>query len=124
MSLTLVTPYWQWVRDEAEQIGSDGCSAVMGFHVECCFEHDLAFYYARDPRDAYRAMREGVSPAKAWADADPITRAEADARFRRCHQNRSRFGRWSPMAAYRWLGVRWRGGKAWDSHRAREAQRA
>ena len=114
-----MTPYWEWVRSEAALIGTDGCSAVMGFHVECCFEHDLSYRYAKDPRAAYRAEQAGVV-ADVWAYAVPITRAEADARFRQCHQNRSKLGRWSPMAIYRWLGVKWCGQAAWDRHRARE----
>ena len=112
--------YWAWIRSEAERHGSDGCSAVMGFHVECCFEHDLSYRHAKDPRDAYRREREGeIDP---WLHAKPITRAEADRRFRQCHQNRSKLGRYSPMAIYRWLGVKWGGQSAWDAHRQRERQ--
>lgn len=117
-----MTPYWEWVRSEAALIGTDGCSAVMGFHVECCFEHDLGYYYARDPRDAYRLYRDWS--AVAWQVADPITKAEVDKRFRQCHQNLSKFGRWSPMAIYRWLGVKWGGKAAWEKHRERERKEA
>jgi hypothetical protein len=91
----------------------------MGFHVECCFEHDLGYYYAKDPRDAY--LRELTGSLTPWQDAKPIDRATVDARFRRCHQNRSVFGHWSPMALYRWVGVRVGGQRRWDAHRAREA---
>lgn len=112
------TLYWEWIKSEAALIGTDGCSAVLGFHVECCLEHDASYAHAKDPRSAYRFARLGS--VDAWERADPITRAEADRRFRQCHQNRSRFGRWSVMAFYRWLGVKWGGQKAWDAHRARE----
>ena len=121
--MTLVTPYWQWIASEAALIGTDGCSAVMGFHVECCFEHDLGYYYARDPRDAYRkALDPDVAPREHWHHAKAVTRGDVDARFRQCHQNRSTLGRWSPMAIYRWLGVKWGGARAWESHRKREAE--
>ena len=85
----------------------------MGFKVECCFEHDLGYFYGRDPREAYRLGRERLDP---WVDAPPITRGEVDRRFRVCLQNRSRAGRWSPMSAWRWLGVRIGGAKAWAAH--------
>lgn len=113
-----MTPYWEWVQNEAEEFGSDGCSAVMGFHIECCFEHDLGYRFAKDPRDAYRRWCRGEYDC--WLKAVPITRSEVDARFRQCNQNRSTFGRWSVMAIYRWLGVKWGGQKAWDKHRAEE----
>ena len=121
--MTIVTPYWEWIRSEAALIGTDGCSAVMGFHVECCFEHDLGYYYARDPRDAYRKSYDpDIAPNEEWLHADPIEREEVDARFRSCHQNRSKFGRWSPMAIYRWLGGRGGGQEAGDKHRAGEGE--
>jgi hypothetical protein len=114
--------YWSWVRSEAALVDTDGCSAVLGFKVECCEEHDLAYFYARDPRIAYRRWLLGHLDY--WAVAGPITRGEADRRFRRCHQIRSTLGRWSPMAIYRWLGVKWGAQDAWDRHRTREAEDA
>jgi hypothetical protein len=116
------TPYWAWIRSEAALIDTDGCSLVTNARVECCFEHDLAYYYAKDPRDAYRQWRAEVLDY--WLVTDPIEREEADRRFRNCHQNRNLLGRYSPMALYRWLGVRWKAQKAWDNHRAREAKAA
>ena len=111
--------YWSWVRSEAACIGADGCSGpAMGFHIECCMEHDLGYYYARDARDAYLKHRGGALDP--WTAAKPIDRAEVDRRFRQCHRNRSRLGNWSPMAWYRWAAVAWRGGSRWDAHRARE----
>lgn len=107
--------YWNFIRSEAEAHQSDGCTAVMGFHVECCFEHDLGYRFAKDPRDAYFRFRGGsLDP---WKNAKPITREEVDRRFRRCHQNRSRFGQYSPMAWWRWAGVRLRGGPRWNFYR-------
>lgn len=123
--MTLVTPYWDWIRSEAALIDTDGCSAVSGLTIECCFEHDLGYYHARDPRDAYRkALDPDVAPDEHWLHAKPIDREEVDRRFRSCHQNHSRLGRWSLMATWRWLGVRVGAQGAWDKHRAREeAQR-
>jgi hypothetical protein len=107
--------YWNFIRSEAELRGSDGCSAVTGVHVE----HDAGYYYGKDPRDAYFRFRGGALDP--WEMARPITRAEVDKRFRQCLMNRSTLGRWSPMAYWRWLGVRVGGAKAWDSHRQHDA---
>jgi hypothetical protein len=104
--------YWPWVASEAALIGSDACSAVLGIKVECCYEHDLSYRTGRDPRNAYLCFRSGV--LYPWRAARPITRAEADARFRQCLMNRSFLGRYSPMAWWRWAGVRVFGGSRWD----------
>lgn len=103
--------YWNFCRSEAALLDTDGCSQVSGFHVECCFEHDIAYRYGKDPRDAYLHFKSGSLDY--WKDAKPITRGETDRRFRKCHQARSKFGKYSPMALYRWVGVRLFGGKAW-----------
>jgi hypothetical protein len=122
MAHVLMSPnYWDWVRSEAALIDTDGCSVVTGLKIECCFEHDISFFYARDPRAAYRAERHGLDP---WLTAPAITRAEADRRFRSCLQNRSSLGRWSFMAWYRWLGVKLGSQGAWDRHRTREQDEA
>lgn len=110
--------YWNFIRSEATLIDTDGCSRVSGFQVDCCFEHDLGYYYAADPRDAYRLYRLGDHDY--WQHASPITREDVDSRFRKCHQTRSKFGQWSPMAFWRWLGVRRFGQSRWDAHRERE----
>jgi hypothetical protein len=91
--------YWLRVRARAGELKSDGCSgpALKGFYGDCCAEHDIH----------YRTHRT--------LDGDPITRAEADRRFRCCMQARSRLGRASPMAWWRWLAVRNGGGKPWDA---------
>lgn len=121
--MTVVTPYWEWIRNEAAAMGTDGCSAVSGLHVECCLEHDVSYATAKDPRDAYRKSYDpDVFPGQHWAAAKAIDREEADWRFQQCHRNRSRFGNYSPMAFWRWLGVRLGGQAAWDKHRARERE--
>jgi hypothetical protein len=113
--------YWNFIRSESELIGSDGCSCVSGVNVDCCREHDLAYKLARDPRDAYKHFRIGRH-VDSWEAALPIDRYTADKRFRQCHMNRSAFGKWSPMAWWRWAGVRLFGGRIWNCHRALETK--
>lgn len=119
--LYLRPTYLNFVRSEAALVDTDGCSGVSGVYVECCFEHDLGYFHAKDPRDAYLKFKSGS--VDYWADAKPITRAEVDRRFRKCHQARSVFGKWSPMALWRWLGVRLGAQGAWDRHRRRGSER-
>jgi hypothetical protein len=87
--------YWQLVRDIAEAIESDGCTGVIDFYLDCCLEHDIAY-------------RLGCN-----IFGEPLSRAQADASLRRCIQAKSRFGRLSPMAFLRWLGVRVFGRKSY-----------
>lgn len=79
-------PYWDRVTEEAHRRGSDGCTGVADFRIECCFQHDLEW--------------NGRT-----VDGEPISRAETNARFRQCIASRSPLGRYSPMAWIRWLGV-------------------
>ena len=81
-------PYWDRVRGAADALGSDGCTGVADVYLDCCREHDIAYATGRTVEGA------------------PVTRAEADAMFRRCIQSRSPLGRLSPLAWWRWLGVR------------------
>ena len=104
-------PYKDWVVREALNIKSDKCTFALDIHAWCCYEHDLGCSYQKDPRNAfthYLAASVGLGPAdvSAWTLAIPITRREADARFRRCLQKHSKLGRFSPMSWWRWLGVR------------------
>lgn len=91
--------YWQRVKERAAELLSDGCSGVPDFHVICCLEHDIAY-------------RTGQT-----VDGESLTRAEADARFRRCIQSRSLLGFFSPMSWWRWLGVRVGGSASWQDCR-------
>jgi hypothetical protein len=88
--------YWDWVVQEARKVRTDGCSHVADVHVECCYEHDLAYRTGRCPRSAFNV---------GWANAIGITKESADARFRSCIQRRSILGKWSPMSWWRWAGV-------------------
>lgn len=88
--------YWTRVRVRAWSLGTDHCSGVPDFYSDCCDEHDIAY-------------RTGAT-----VDGETLTRAEADARFRRCIQSRSWLGWFSPMALWRWAGVRLGGGSSWQ----------
>lgn len=93
--------YMEWIRREAKAINSDGCSHVLEIHKDCCYEHDLGYYYGRDPRQAYKLDD--------WSLAARISRKEVDARFEACN---------GPlMGWYRWLGVRIGGWNIWRKHR-------
>ena len=92
--------YRQLVRQKAKELGSDGCSGVPDFHLDGCFEHDIAY---RTGCDVY---------------GNPITRAEADRRFRIYIQKHSplaklKLGFFSPMSWWRWAGVRLFGGSSY-----------
>ena len=87
--------YWVLVREASYDLDSDGCTGIPDFYLDACLEHDVH----------YRTHR--------WIDGTPIVRAEADARFRQVMQSRSMLGTASPMAWWRWLGVRLMGRWAW-----------
>lgn len=91
--------YWQKVREEAAKLEADGCSGVPDFHLDCCLEHDIH----------YRT--------RFTIDGQPISRRKADARFRKCIQSRSKFGKMSPMSWWRWAGVRIFGRSAWKGNK-------
>lgn len=103
--------YKDWVKQEAAAIGSDGCTVVSEIYHWCCLQHDLCYHYARDPRDAYKV---------GWPAAKPITRAESDRLFRECMQSLSPMKKGSPLAFWRWLGVRAGGWKPWRDARAND----
>jgi hypothetical protein len=75
--------YWAWIKEEAQKAGSDGCTHALEIRVKCCWEHDLAYFYGRDPRDAYRISIEypGVDP---WESAAKISKVSADLDLGRC----------------------------------------
>lgn len=90
--------YWTRVRQRAVELGGDGCSGVPDFYKDCCDEHDIHYRTHCD------------------IDGNPITRAEADSRIRQCIQAKSFAGVLSPMALWRWLGLRLLGGRAWNNN--------
>lgn len=99
--LTLSTTDWRLMTSEdkvriSEYIESDGCTGVPDFYKRCCIFHD--FWY-----------RTHVD-----FDLNPITKKEADRRLSLCIQSRSFMGKISPMAWWRYWGVRFFGGRAWE----------
>ena len=88
-------PYWRLVRQRGHDLDADGCTGVPDFFLDACIEHDTH----------YRTHT--------WLDGSPIFRSEADERFRRVMQSRSVLGPCSPMAWWRWAGVRLMGRWAW-----------
>ena len=120
--------YWRWIAAVAVDLRSDGCSGpATNAYLPCCYEHDVQYATGKDARHAYRLWRESagtISFPTALALAAPITREQADKDLKYCIQARSVLGRWSLFAWARYLVLaKWkRGQKAWDQHRAREAQ--
>lgn len=110
--------YWEWIRSEASLVDTDGCTGVSGLRIECCFEHDLAFRTGKEPRDAFRLARLGsLDP---WGEAKRTTFEQANERFLHCLQTRSKWGFYSPMAWWRWVGVMVTTRDTWDCYRAAE----
>lgn len=68
--------YKKWVETEAAKINSDGCSVVSEWHQWCCFEHDLACHYGKDPREAIKV---------GWENAPKLSRRDADKRYAACN---------------------------------------
>ena len=87
--------YWARVRRAAKALDSDGCTGVPDIHLDCCYEHDIAYSTGCD------------------VNLEPLTRRQADADFRRCLQARSWLGVFSPMAWWRWAAVRVCGRGIW-----------
>ena len=103
--------YQSFIEREATRMGSDGCSLVSEIYHWCCLEHDCAYRTHKDPHDAYCWYLNGV--LNYWAAAKSITKSEADARFRKAMQERSKLGRFSPVSWLRWVGVKVGAKKAW-----------
>ena len=76
-------------------IDSDGCTGVPDFYKEECIKHD--FYYRTHHNFAGKL----------------ITKEEADKLFLVGIQSKSKFGKFSPMALWRYLGVKLFGKSAW-----------
>lgn len=93
--------YWEAVRIRAQELGGDGCTGVPDFYRPCCDEHDIH----------YRTHRR--------LDGTPITKEQADYALRACIRSRSVFGRFSPMAWWRWFGLRYmfsrQSQRAWEA---------
>ena len=90
--------YWGWVKSWAKT-HSDGCTGVPDWYVEACHEHDYHFRYG------------------ATLFQDPITFDEANTRFRKAIQMRSRLRWFSPLSWVRFAGVTYLGKGLWEMHR-------
>src|SRR3990170_5487506 len=87
-------PYRQAVRECALSIKSDGCSGpALEFYQDGCFEHDIHFAYHYD-----------------FFTGEQITEEDADLMLKWYIQYHSWFGRWSPMAAWRYEALSSEGG--------------
>jgi hypothetical protein len=115
-----VTPYEKWIREEAVKIHSDGCTGVRDWNLDCCFEHDLGYFYGKDPQDAYQCYLSGIK--NPWLVAAKSSRSSIDARFRACNQGKSKIGKLSPLSVIRWVGVRLFGGPLWSDRRENETK--
>lgn len=93
--ISMSAEYWRRIRDWAVAAGSDGCTKVADFYVDCCFEHDLHYILGRT------------------LTGESLSKTDADRLFRLCIQERSPFGVFSPMSWWRWLGVRLFGRGKW-----------
>lgn len=83
VSAAQVAAYRQWVRAEAQKISSDGCTAVSEWHRDCCYEHDLACHYGKDPRVAAQLAFQRLPDY--WLQAPYLARRDADKRFAQCN---------------------------------------
>lgn len=97
--------YGVLVEALAKKYNSNGCTGVPDFYLIGCWEHDIAYRTQTDPY------------------GEPITRREADKRFRWYIQLRSPFGIFSLMSWWRWVGVRILGSLWWAKWRKVEAMR-
>lgn len=79
--------YWVKVYEVAKELNSDGCTGVRDYYINCCYDHDIAY---RTGKTIY---------------GKPISKREADKRFRQCIQSRSKLGVFSPMSWWRWAAV-------------------
>jgi hypothetical protein len=96
--------FYLWCEAEARKINSDGCTAVSEWHERCCFEHDLACHYGKDPRAAALAASKGVP--NYWEVAPKLSRRDADKRFAGCNFHMSRNPLEYLRSGIRFLGVR------------------
>lgn len=100
--------YWQFIAQEAEAIGADGCTGVSEWHRECCLEHDLACHYGKDPRSAYDKYKYGswVVEGDWWYLAEDMSRRQADYAFATCNYEWSATHKGRIRSFFRFLGVR------------------
>lgn len=101
-----MTSYHDELEALATSIGSDGCTHALQVRVECCWEHDWAYVTGTTPR------------------GEPLTKAQADQRFRDCLCAHSPLRWLSPWAWVRWLAVSRFGHGNWTKPRVMQTQSA
>jgi hypothetical protein len=84
----LYPDYPVYVRVEARLINSDGCSFVPDFYLIVCQEHDIHYAWHED-----------------FYTGDDISKEDADRYLKWGIQFHSFFGRWSPMAWWRYRAL-------------------
>jgi hypothetical protein len=95
--------YWAFITEEAERVGSDGCTSALELCKHCCYEHDLAFHYRKDPRHTFKIWQD--TGEVRWDLADPISFITTNNRFASCLP-------W--YLRYRWLAVMTGGWLIWN----------
>lgn len=110
-----MSDYWDRVRKRAKTLGSDGCTGVKDYYLDACLEHDG--HYTTHEWVGYLTWEDAgeKEPLTYSIPPRPISRGEADTRFRQVIQTMSRFGRFSPMSWWRYAGVRIGGRWSWDN---------
>ena len=81
---------WQIVRRNATEQQTDGCTRGTQAYLDCCYLHDTL-----------------LRTQRSWKDGRDVSKAEADLALRVCIQRRSVFGKWSPMAWWRLVAVKY-----------------
>jgi hypothetical protein len=84
-----------YIKALRQAIQSDGCSKVPDIYGSCCVLHDLCYKLGIDEY------------------GKPMKKADADRLLRKCQQEKSRLGRFSPVSWFFFLGVRYLGFKAY-----------
>ena len=97
--------YWLFIETEAKKIGSDGCTCVSDWNHECCWEHDLACNYEKDPRSAY-SYYWALPDCNYWELAKSMSRRQADYMYAKCNLEWSPTKKGKIRSIGRFLGVR------------------
>lgn len=79
---------WDRIKQLAAELDSDGCTMVTEAYSDCCALHDVLWRTGVDPDTGKR-----------------VDYGAADVIFRDCIRERSKFGRFSPVALIRYWGV-------------------
>lgn len=85
--------FLKWLTEWAST-HSDGCTKITQLHQHCCWQHDYGY-------------QTGFQARSVWS-GNPIviSRKETDVEFRQCNESEDPLGRFSPLAWWRYAGVR------------------